>query len=227
MNEILGWLLDIYADQGEGLILWIIDRNGPRQRLIQDFPITFYAAGPFPRLRALWEFVKSHAVETTLRREQRRDLFSGQRDCLAIQVANPAQQPQLFRDVSGRFPALDYYDSDIPIPIRYAAAHELFPLAYGRFLVDGANRIHEVEALDSPWDLDAPEPVLNILTITPDVDPQHASPRSVRIDSPAGQVQVCVIFCQLPNGQTYPCPNTTDYRCKVFKNGLGMCTAKQ
>ena len=40
---------------------------------------------------------------------------------------------------------------------------------YGRFLVDDANRIHEVEALDSPWDLDAPEPALNILSITPDV----------------------------------------------------------
>ena len=99
MNEILGWLLDVYPDQKHGLVLWIIDRDGPRRCLLQDFPITFYAAGPFPRLRQLWQFVKNHPVPATLRREQRRDLFSGQRDVLAIQVANPAQQPQLCRDV--------------------------------------------------------------------------------------------------------------------------------
>ncbi len=192
MNEIRGWLLDIYPDQKQGLVLWIIDRDGPRHRLLQDFPITFYAAGPFPRLRELWRFVKSHSVFATLRREQRRDLFTGQRDVLAIQVANPAQQPQLCRDVIARFPALDYYDTDIPVPIRYAAVHDLFPLAYGRFLVDEANRVQEVESLDSPWELEAPQPELKILSITPDVDPQHAPPRSVFIGSPAGKVRIPV-----------------------------------
>jgi DNA polymerase-2 len=192
MNEILGWLLDIYPDQKHGLVLWIIDRDGPRRRLLQDFPVTFYAAGPFPRLRELWRFVESHPVAAKMRREQRRDLFSGQRDVLAIQVANPAQQPRLCRDLIGRFPTLDYYDTDITIPIRYAAVHDLFPLAYGRFLVDEANRVQEVEALDSPWDLEAPQPALKILSIRPDVDPQHASPRSVLIGSPAGQVCIPV-----------------------------------
>jgi len=192
MNEIQGWLLDIYPDQKHGLVLWIIDRAGPRHRLLQDFPITFYVAGPFTRLRELWQFVKDHPIEAALRREQRRDLFSGLLDVLAIQVANPVQQPQLFRDVSGRFPALDYYDTDIPIPIRYAAAYDLFPLAYGRFLVDEANRVQEVEALSSPWDLQAAEPTLKTLSIKPDVDPQHAAPRSMTISGPAGQVCIPV-----------------------------------
>jgi DNA polymerase-2 len=193
MNEILGWLLDVYPDQKHGLVLWIIGRDGPRRRLLQDFPITFYAAGSFPHLRQLWQFVKNHPIPATLRREQRRDLFSGQRDVLAIQVSNPAQQPRLCRDIIGRFPALDYYDTDISTPIRYAAAHDLFPLAYGRFLVDKANRVQEVEALDSPWDLEPHEPALNILSIRPDVDPQHAPPRSVLIGSPAGQVRIPVL----------------------------------
>ncbi len=192
MNEFFGWLLDLYPDQEQGLVLWIIDRDGPRRRLIQAFPITFYAAGPFARLRELWHFARSHPVPATLRREERRDLFSGRRDVLAIQVANPAQQLRLCRDMISRFPALDYYDTDIPVPIRYAARYDLFPLAYGRFLVDQNNCVQEVEALDSPWDLDPAQPELKILSIEPDVDPQHAAPRFLRIRSSAGEVRIPV-----------------------------------
>jgi DNA polymerase-2 len=210
MNEIRGWLLDIYPDRDEGIVLWIVPAQakakerptpghsrkrfygGPRLRLTQDFPTTFYAAGSFAQLRQLWQFIQAHPVEASLCREQRRDLFSGMRDVLAIQVANPVQQAKLFRDVSGRFPALDYYDSDIPLSIRYAAATGLFPLACGRFLVDDGQRIADVEALDTPWALEGPEPELRVLTIQPDVDPEHASPRFLIVGSPAGQVRIPV-----------------------------------
>ena len=40
------------------------------------------------------------------------------------------------------------------------------------------------------------------------------------------KVKVCAIFCQFPDGKTFPCPNETDYHCKVFKDGLGMCAPK-
>ena len=195
MNEIVGWLLDVYSDQEDGLVLWIIpalavSASAPRYRLTQDFPITFYAAGPFPRLRQLWQFVLNHPVNATLQRTQRRDLFSGEQDVLAIQVNNPAQQPGLCQDVIGRFPDLDFYDTDIPVAIRYAAVFDLFPLAYGRFLVDETNRVQKAEALDSPWTLEAPQPKLRVLSINPDVDPQHAEPRSVSIGSPSGEVRI-------------------------------------
>jgi len=215
MNEIQGWLLDIYPDQDEGIVLWIMPAkaepaetetkqrrspdhkgrrgcSGSRLRLTQDFPTTFYAAGSFSELRQLWQFIQAHPVAASLRREQRRDLFSGMRDVLAIQVANPVQQARMFGDVIGRFPALDYYDSDIPLSIRYAAATDLFPLACGRFLVDEGQRIAEVEALDSPWTLEGPEPELRVLTIQPDVDPQHASPRFLVVGSSSGQVRIPV-----------------------------------
>ena len=192
MNEILGWLLDVYADEKYGLVLWIIGQDGSRRRLQQNFPLTFYVAGPFPRLREVWQFVKGHPITAVMERERRRDLFSGLRDVLAIRVPSAIQQPQLCRDLIRRFPELDYYDTDIPLPIRYAAVHDLFPLAYGRFLIDEANNVQDLQALDSPWHLEAPTPPLKILTIEPDCDPQHADPRFVRIGSKEGKVRIPV-----------------------------------
>ena len=53
MTEHDGWLLDLYPD-ADGLTLWLLGDDGARRRLHHAFPVTFYAAGPFPRLRALW-----------------------------------------------------------------------------------------------------------------------------------------------------------------------------
>lgn len=55
-------------------------------------------------------------------------------------------------------------------------------------------------------------------------DPKFYSACAIYYNA-SGQVKVCVIFCKLPN-KTFPCPNNTDYRCKVFDNGLGMCVPK-
>ena len=49
---VLGWLLDMYTDPRDGLVLWLLEEDednpdgGRRIRLTQPFPITFYAAGP-------------------------------------------------------------------------------------------------------------------------------------------------------------------------------------
>ena len=59
MTEHDGWLLDLYPD-ADGLTLWLLGDDGARRRLHHAFPVTFYAAGPFPRLRALWVWPVSY-----------------------------------------------------------------------------------------------------------------------------------------------------------------------
>ena len=184
MNEVRGWLLDLYAAGEEGLVLWVLCENGNRRRLFHHFPITFYAAGPAERLRQAWQFLEKHNVEKTLAWTERFDLFSGPREVLAVCVANPAQQPKCFHDLWRRFPDLVYYNSDIPLAVRYAAAFDCFPLARCRFAIDEADRVQAIETLDSPWDLEPERPPLRILRIEPDVDPQHAAPRVVTIHRP-------------------------------------------
>ena len=115
MDEHDGWLLDLYPDD-HGLTLWLLGDDGARRRLSHAFPVTFYAAGPFPRLRALWAWLRDQAPAPHLRRERRLDLFAGELDVLAMEAPGPAAQARLLDRVLARFPDLDYYDADVPAP---------------------------------------------------------------------------------------------------------------
>jgi DNA polymerase-2 len=176
------WLLDVYASPGHGLTLWLLcqDENEglQRLRLHQDFPVTFYAAGPPARLRQLWRFLKSQPIPLKLSRAARRDLFQPHPvTVLAIEVAQPADQPGLFRQVSQAFPDLTYYDADLPIALRHAAVYSTFPLARCQVETDQQGKISQLVTLDTPWELDAQFPPLQILSMEPDIDPSHAEPR--------------------------------------------------
>ena len=192
MNDLHGWLLDLYASEEHGLVLWILSKQGDRRRLFHNFPITFYVAGPTDRMQEAWQFLESHPVAKTLAWTERLDLFSGPLKVLAIRVTNPAQQPRCFHDLWRRFPTLDYYNTDIPLAVRYAAAFDCFPLARCRLTVDEADHVQSIETLDSPWDLEPKPAPLRILRIEPDVDPQHAAPRVVTIHRPRGAVRIPV-----------------------------------
>ncbi|MGW8224198.1 MAG: DNA polymerase domain-containing protein [Anaerolineales bacterium] len=180
--EHTGWLLDLFADPQGGVVLWLLGDDDQRYRFQQAFPITFYAAGPAARLRELWRFLKKQPVPVSLSRTERRDLFQEQPlSVLAIQVDQPIRQPRLFRQVAKRFPDLTYYDADLKLPLRYAAAHHVFPLARCRVQVSDAGHVEKISALDLPWDLDPEPPSLRILDIEPNRDPAHATPTHLNL----------------------------------------------
>jgi DNA polymerase-2 len=181
MIERTGWLLDLYDHPRDGVVLWLLDEQG-RHRLTQALPVTFYAAGPAPRLRALWRYLQNQPRPVQLSRQERRDLFApGLLPVLAAQVELPSDQPGLFRLVSQAFPELTYYDADLPLTLRHAARFGTFPLARCRVQADESGRVQELEVLDSPWQLDLPDPPLSILTLEPNVDPFHALPSHLLI----------------------------------------------
>ncbi|MCA9941957.1 MAG: hypothetical protein H6656_01020 [Ardenticatenaceae bacterium] len=198
MNELRGWVLDLYADEADGLVLWLLADDGRRLRLTQQFPITFYAHGPFPRLRALWRFLQQHPAalasvppsQLHLSRITRQDLFAGPLDVLAVEVANPALQPRLFRQVARWFPDLTYYDADIPLGLRYTAVFDIFPLCHCEMTVDDNGRIQQITPLESRWDVAPSQPPLRILTIEPDVDPSHREPSFLWLDDGRSRRQI-------------------------------------
>lgn len=106
MDDVIGWLLDVYADE-DGLILWLLTDDDHRLRLRMNFHVTFYAAGDFGLLRQAWLFLKNEKVK--LERASRRDLFLGKRACMAVTAPNPSALPGLFAKLSRQFPSLDYY----------------------------------------------------------------------------------------------------------------------
>src|SRR5512134_2722480 len=99
LTQLEGWLLDLYPGQDGGLNLWLVQKDGKRYQLRQEFPVTFYAAGENARLRALWKWLKAQPVPVKLERAQRRDLFTGEVTVLSIEVRDPVKQPGLFAQV--------------------------------------------------------------------------------------------------------------------------------
>jgi DNA polymerase-2 len=172
----IGWLLDVYEHPEDGVVVWLLDENGSRQRLQQQFAVTFYASGAFPRLRKLWKYLDGEATPVVLQRARRRDLFSGILDVLAVAVPDPIQAQKLFNKTRRLFPELTWYDADIPIAMRYAAAHGVFPMAKLEAELDDGNWIQAVRVLDSPWTLEPELPPLRVLRIRPDTDPSRIPP---------------------------------------------------
>jgi hypothetical protein len=58
MASLRGWLLDVYAHPGDGVVLWLLGDDGERHRLRHAFPAVFYAHGPNQQLRQLWAFLR-------------------------------------------------------------------------------------------------------------------------------------------------------------------------
>ncbi|MDL1944602.1 hypothetical protein FBQ99_19915 [Chloroflexi bacterium CFX2] len=178
MNEATGWLLDVYADEEDGIVLWLLTEDDRRLRLRMDFDVTFYAAGDFGLLRQAWTYLKERNVK--LERAARRDLFLGERDVLAVTTSNPSHLPKIFADLSRQFPSLDYCDADIPLSLRFIAQTDAHLLGRCRVKLDG-ERVRSIESLDSPWEID-PAPIpLRILTLSPDENPAVRKPRRLRV----------------------------------------------
>ena len=199
-HEYTGWLLDLYADPKDGVSLWFLDSiRGERLKLKQSFPVTFYAAGPATGMRDLWRFLEEKSIPMTLSRTTRRDLFKDYPvDVLSIQVQQPAAQPHLFRQISGAFPELTYYDADLPLSLRHAAKYGTFSLAYCKVVVDQNRNICEIEPLDSPWNLDHVSPPLRILSLEPDVDPAHAAPEYLNVRASHGIISRLTLASERP-----------------------------
>ncbi len=180
-NTITGWLLDVYEHAQEGVVVWLLGEDGKRVQLRQQFAVSFYASGPFPKLRRLWKSLSEMDIPIALDRVQRRDLFAGLIDVLGVVVPNPAHFQQVFLRARRGFPDLTWYDADIPVAMRYAASCNVFPMAKIRIEKNQDGWIRGIDLCDSPWDLDTRLPPLRILRIRPDTDPFRRPPQMIWI----------------------------------------------
>ncbi len=176
-----GWLLDVYPDKKEGAVVWFVGEDGRRYRFTHLIPAVFYAAGKNSELRSLWEFCKKQKLNVQLRKEKQEELFDGPIDVLAIHVDNAAHQSSVFRKTHGKFPAIDYYNANIPFPLRYHALFDLFPLALCELVTSSTGRIKDVKSLDDRWRAKPVLPPLRILEIKPNTNPIRFPPGSIRL----------------------------------------------
>ncbi len=187
MREYTGWLFDIYARPDHGIALWLVGEDGKPHCFHQDFEMVFYAGGSASRLRELCRSIKDRGVK--LEQTQREDLFAGTQDVVQIRVPAPAMYPRLFRQVSGSFPDLTYYDADVPLPLRFVAAHDVFMMARCAVTAQPDGQPHEgvpatlvsIAASDTLSELDPKLPPFRKMSLGPDVDPRRATPHRLLV----------------------------------------------
>jgi DNA polymerase-2 len=182
-NEIQGWLLDIYPDPVQGLVIWVLDEDGfTRHRLHQPFPTSFYIHGSRGNLRAVWRYLDSLGLPLRLSRTEGQDLFVDQPlSVLEVVAPSPSVQERLFRQLKQNHPDLTYYNVDIPIDLRYAAQTNTFPLASCRIQVTEEGKVEALESLDSPWEIDTSPVPLLVMSLVPDANPDHREPGNLRV----------------------------------------------
>ena len=134
MHELRGWLFDVYAHPQSGLTIWMIGEDDRRYAWRCPFLVTIHAAGPFPRLRALWRWLQTDPAGVHLARTAQNDLFTGRVDALSFQVDAP-KRDALFNRVRRAFPDLTYYNADVPLAVHFAAAYGVYPLTRCRVAV--------------------------------------------------------------------------------------------
>ncbi|HSG43117.1 MAG TPA: DNA polymerase domain-containing protein, partial [Anaerolineales bacterium] len=179
MKTYSGWLFDLYAHPTMGIVLWLVGEDGKPYSFHQDFETVYYARGEFPRLHELGEFIRRRYSKETVRLERvtKDDLFDGPQVVMGIGTSNSNIFRKLSHKVQDNFPDLIFYDIDAPLTVRYAAAHNVFMMAQCEVTAESDGRLIEIRALDTPDELDPKLPGLRILSLRPDVDPSHASPK--------------------------------------------------
>ncbi len=180
MDEVTGWLFDVYSHPERGVVLWVIADSGERLRLRMELPITIYVAGDFKLLRAAWIFLTG---KVELARTKRRDLFIGERDVMQVTLN---ENNDLAHELQSQLPSLDYYDTDIPITLRFIAHTGVYLLGRCRLTLN-REWVQTIQALDSPWQL-SPEPIpLRVMELSPDADPAFRTPTRLRVKTGRGE----------------------------------------
>ena len=164
MPTLFGWLFDVYP-AGAGVVVWVIDGDGRAHALRDRLEASFYIRGPRQDLHAVCQMLRARQAPVELHRTERRDLFLDQEiEVLGVRVRTPSLFGSIFRQTTDFRPQLTYYDTDIPIPQRYALQRGVFPLAHCA-IQQQDGWVQEMEALDTPWEIDYRLPPLRVMTL--------------------------------------------------------------
>jgi len=179
VKKCIGWLLDLYAHPMKGISVWLVGEDGKPHNFYQDFETVFYTRGTNERLHELCIFLRMNypKEDVKLSKVTKEDLFDGPQTLLAIGVSNFPLFKKVSLEAIENFSDLIFYDIDIALTVRYAAAHDVFLMAHCEVFSEDDGKIINIKALDTPYDLDPPLPKLRILHLRPDTDPSHRSPK--------------------------------------------------
>lgn len=180
MKRVVGWLFDLYAHPTKGVVLWLVGEDGKPYSFYQKFETIFYARGADSQLHDLAVFLRKKYPKENVRFtrvDTREDLFDGPQVVMGIGVSSFTLFNKIFREVRDTFSDLIFYDADVPLTVRYAAANDVFLMARCEVIAEDDGKVISIKALEKPDDIDPQLPNLRILSLRPDTDPSHKPPK--------------------------------------------------
>src|SRR3989442_117952 len=112
------------------MVVWLLDDEGRRLRLIDPFHPTFYISGSRSALAATLRLVHRSRLPVEIRRVERRELGSPEPiPVVEVAVHEPSRFPTLVRTLVRQCDQVQFYHVDVSLPQRYFYDRGLFPLA--------------------------------------------------------------------------------------------------
>jgi DNA polymerase-2 len=170
-RTIHGWLFDLYPSSS-GITLWLVDREGRKERCHADFTPFFYMHVSREETQSVEALTRRFPCRVSLSREQQREIYTDTpRDVLRVGVHDPTQLRRLVHRLEHYFPHFVFFNSDITPQQLFLYATDLFPLALGEYVIDGDHRLVEWHLQDGRDAMEYSIPDLTTMTIRnrPDV----------------------------------------------------------
>ncbi len=170
-RTIHGWLFDLYPS-ASGITLWLVDREGRKERCHADFQPFFYMHVSKSEAESVEALLRGFPCRVSLSREQQREIYTDTPwDVLRVSVHDPTRLRHLVHLLEHHFPHFVFFNSDITPQQLFLYATDLFPLALGEYVVDGDGRLVEWHLQDARESMGYSIPDLTTMTIRnrPDV----------------------------------------------------------
>ncbi len=177
------WLLDLYEDENDGARLWFIGEDGHRFYIRHLMAADFFIYGNPNRLHQCCLMLRNMPGVIHLSRETRRDVFISEPiQVLKVTVDSITHQRNCFQTIKNTFPELTYYNADLTIQVRFAAAYQIFPMAYCDIQYEPETmQLISIVPLSTRWDLSPLSPALRIIEMEPSCDPKKQEPSALKI----------------------------------------------
>ncbi len=166
-----GWLFDLYPSPS-GITLWLVDREGRKERCHADFEPFFYLHVSPAEAESVEALVRGFPCRVSLSREEQREIYTDTPwEVLRVGVHDPTRLRLLVRRLERLFPHFVFFNSDITPQQLFLYATDLFPLAFGEYMIDGDGRLVEWHLQDARESMEYSIPDLTTMTIKnrPDV----------------------------------------------------------
>ncbi len=175
-QTITGWLFDAYPVPG-GIVVWFIDGDGAKHRLLYPFAPSFFLHLDNSQQRRAMEMAGGAPSRLSFRRTERTEIYSGDPlPVLEVVVHDPTRLKRVVAFYERFFPHFAFYNSDILPEQLFFYATDLFPLAYGDYTCNGRHELTGWTLHDDRTAVEYTTPPLSIMLLrTPSafVPPKH------------------------------------------------------